>query len=75
MLHNGASSPASSNTGFLQPPGPSPKGYIGSQNGYRDMSELNTYLVVPTFRIDTSESIRLTLKRGEWTTSLDLKYV
>jgi hypothetical protein len=38
-----------------------------------DLSTLNKFLLIPKFKMDTSESIRKTLLRGDWTTSLDLK--
>ena len=38
-----------------------------------DLSFLNLYLDFPTFRMETTQSIRNSLQVGKWTTSLDLK--
>ena len=38
-----------------------------------DLSHLNLYLDYPTFRMETTQSIRNSLQIGQWTTSLDLK--
>ena len=38
-----------------------------------DLSFLNLYLDFPTFRMETTQSIRNSLQVGQWTTSLDLK--
>ena len=38
-----------------------------------DLSHLNLYLDFPTFRMETTQSIRNSLQVGQWTTSLDLK--
>ena len=38
-----------------------------------DTSHLNLYLDFPTFRMETTQSIRNSLQVGQWTTSLDLK--
>ena len=38
-----------------------------------DLSRLNLYLDIPTFRMDTAERIRSSLQQGDWTTSLDLQ--
>ena len=37
------------------------------------LSHLNLYLDFPTFRMETTQSIRNSLQVGQWTTSLDLK--
>ena len=37
-----------------------------------DLSFLNLYLDFPTFRMETTQSIRNSLQVGQWTTSLDL---
>jgi hypothetical protein len=37
-----------------------------------DLSILNTYLVVPHFKMETNRSIRASILPGMWTTSLDL---
>ena len=36
-----------------------------------DLSQLNLYLSTNTFKIETTETIRLSLQTGEWVTSLD----
>ena len=36
-----------------------------------DLSALNRFLKVKTFKMETPESIRLSLQQGEWVTSLD----
>ena len=38
-----------------------------------DLSHLNLYLDFPTFRMETTQSIRNSLQVGQWTTSLDLE--
>ena len=38
-----------------------------------DLSYLNLYLDFPTFKMETTQSIRNSLQVGQWTTSLDLK--
>lgn len=38
-----------------------------------DLSRLNKFLVVPKFSMETAEKIRLSLQRGDWTVSIDLK--
>ena len=38
-----------------------------------DLSNLNLFLDFPTFRMETSQSIRNSLQVGQWTTSLDLR--
>ena len=38
-----------------------------------DLSQLNRYLVVPSFKMETPASVSGALEQGEWTTSLDLK--
>ena len=67
----------------ILPPSPTPTGFYSrlflvpkGADGFRpiiDLSTLNQYLVCPSFRMDTQESIRHQLQRGDWTTSLDLK--
>ena len=37
-----------------------------------DLSTLNTFLVIPKFKMETPESIRASLRTGEWVTSIDL---
>ena len=37
-----------------------------------DLSMLNTHLHVPTFKMETAESIRKSIRQGEWVTSIDL---
>ena len=37
-----------------------------------DLSMLNHHLHVPTFKMETAESIRKTIRKGEWVTSIDL---
>ena len=39
-----------------------------------DLSALNRFLHVKTFKMETPESIRLSLQQGEWVTSLDFSY-
>ena len=36
-----------------------------------DLSQLNLYLVSASFKMETPETIRLSLQQGEWVTSLD----
>ena len=36
-----------------------------------DLSQLNLYLRTSTFKMETPETIRLSLQKGEWVTSLD----
>ena len=36
-----------------------------------DLSALNKFLSVKTFKIETPETIRVSLQQGEWVTSLD----
>ena len=36
-----------------------------------DLSQLNLYLAPATFKMETPETIRLTMQQGEWVTSLD----
>ena len=46
-----------------------------SNGGWRpviDLSTLNRSLVVPHFKMETPESIRLSLRQGHWSTSIDL---
>ena len=38
-----------------------------------DLSVLNTFLQVPTFKMETAEIIRNSLTKGEWLVSIDLK--
>ena len=38
-----------------------------------DLSHLNKFLIVHTFRMETPESIRASLGQGEWVTSVDLQ--
>lgn len=38
-----------------------------------DLSRLNQYVLCPHFKMETLESIRLSLQKGDWVTSLDLK--
>ena len=38
-----------------------------------DLSEVNRYLRVPRFKMETANSIRHSLRRGEWVVSIDLK--
>ena len=37
-----------------------------------DLSMLNNHLHVPTFKMETVESIRKSIRQGEWVTSIDL---
>ena len=37
-----------------------------------DLSMLNSHLNVPTFTMETAESIRKSIRKGEWVTSIDL---
>ena len=37
-----------------------------------DLSSLNKFLVIPKFKMETPESIRASLRKGEWVTSIDL---
>ena len=37
-----------------------------------DLGSLNKFLAIPNFKMETSESIRTSLRKGEWVTSLDL---
>ena len=37
-----------------------------------DLSVVNKYLHVPTFKMETAENIRDSLQQGEWVTSLNL---
>ena len=37
-----------------------------------DLSILNSHLHVPTFKMDTAESVRKLIQQGEWLTSIDL---
>ena len=37
-----------------------------------DLSMLNNHLHVPTFNMETAESIRKSIRKGEWVTSIDL---
>ena len=37
-----------------------------------DLSTLKKFLAIPKFKMDTSESIRASLRKGEWVTSIDL---
>ena len=37
-----------------------------------DLSMLNNLLHVPTFKVETAESIRKSIRKGEWVTSIDL---
>ena len=37
-----------------------------------DLSMLNNHLHVPTFKMETAESIRKSIRKGEWVTSIDL---
>ena len=37
-----------------------------------DLSVVNKYLHIPTFKMDTAENIQDSLQQGEWVTSLDL---
>ena len=37
-----------------------------------DLSILNSHLHVPTFKMETAESIRKLIRQGEWATSIDL---
>ena len=36
-----------------------------------DLSQLNLYVVTASFKMETPETIRLSLQKGEWVTSLD----
>ena len=54
--------------GFLQPPVP---GSHGKWRPILDLSRLNLFLSTGTFKMETPETIRLSLKTGEWVTSLD----
>ena len=37
-----------------------------------DLSALNKFLAIPIFKMETLESIRASLRKGEWVTSIDL---
>ena len=37
-----------------------------------DLSQVNMFLHVPTFKMETAENIRMSLQKGEWVCSLDL---
>ena len=37
-----------------------------------DLSSLNKFLAIPKFKMKTPESIRTSLRKGEWVTSIDL---
>ena len=37
-----------------------------------DLSSLNKFLAIPNFKMETPESIRASLRKGEWVTSIDL---
>ena len=37
-----------------------------------DLSTLNKFLAIPKFKMETPESIRASLRKGEWVTSIDL---
>ena len=37
-----------------------------------NLSDLNRYLRVRTFKMETQETIRASLRQGEWVTSIDL---
>ena len=37
-----------------------------------DLSMLNNHLHVPTFKMETAESIKKSIRKGEWVTSIDL---
>ena len=37
-----------------------------------DLSALNKFLAIPKFKMETPESIRASLRKGEWVTSIDL---
>ena len=37
-----------------------------------DLSSLNKFLAIPKFKMETPESIRASLRKGEWVTSIDL---
>ena len=37
-----------------------------------DLSALNNFLAIPKFKMETPESIRSSLRKGEWVTSIDL---
>ena len=37
-----------------------------------DLSFLNSHLHVRTFKMETAESIRKSIRKGEWVTSIDL---
>ena len=39
-----------------------------------DPSQLNLYLSTNTFKMETTETIRLSLQTGEWVTSLDFRH-
>ena len=37
-----------------------------------DLSSLNKFLAIPKFKMETPESIRASLRKGQWVTSIDL---
>lgn len=49
-----------------------PKKTPGRWRAILDLSHLNTYIDKTAFKMETAESVRLQLSRGEWATSLDL---
>ena len=49
---------------------------LNASGGWRpviDLSRLNRYLDIPTFRMETADRIRSCLQPNSWVTSLDLK--
>ena len=40
-----------------------------------DLSVLNSYMLVPTFKMETAEIIRNSVTKGEWLVLIDLKDV
>ena len=43
----------------------------GKWSPFLDLSKLNLFLATSTFKMETPETIRLSLQKGEWVTSLD----
>jgi hypothetical protein len=57
---------------ILFPPLLGPQEKKGGMRPVIDLSILNTYLVVPHFKMETNRSIRASILPGLWSTSLDL---
>ena len=61
-------------SGILQPSLPATKirQPLEASHGLMSHSSLNKFLVIPKFKMENSESICASLKKGEWVTSIDL---